>query len=114
MKHGLKKLEWIALSDLLMLPVYLYAYGTLEMLFWIALILYDSQMLKQLTKADLVSLFDPPHALDTKRMSLFGLFYAIALGIVAFKNLKVAGILLVNELLMTLVAFINLSKEDKK
>lgn len=114
MKNLMKKAEWLALADVLMLPVFLYAYGRLELLFWIVLILYDSYVLKEVDQKDLRSLLSTDASKSSKRVISFGICYAIALGIVAFKNWQVAVILLVNEVLMTIVAFVNLTKEDEK
>ena len=109
-----RSLQFWAIMDIVMLPVFLYTYGILEVLFWIILILYDSFTLSHMDMKQLLRSMSQPQNAQQRHLLIYSLCYVVALGVVAFKNFNVAGVLLGNELLMTLVAFINMTKEDKK
>lgn len=113
--NDIKKLEKLAALEILCLPLYLYAYETLEAFFWILLILVDGYELKQLDlKLVLHAAMQTVEDQSTRVLTILSIGYACALGIVAYKNLALAGILIVNELLLMLAAFANVKNKDKK
>ena len=109
----INKMEQIAALEILCLPIFLYAYDTLEALFWILLILVDSYELKQIdVKAVMIRMEE-----ESKKpgiMVVLTIGYACGIGVLAFKNLPLAIILVLNELLMSLAAFVNTMNQDKK
>lgn len=113
--NDIKKLEKLALLEIVCLPLYLYAYETSEALFWILLILVDGYELKQLDlKSVLHAAMQTVEDQSTRILMILSIGYACALGIVAYKNLALAGVLIINELLLMLAAFANVKNKDKK
>lgn len=110
------KIIKIAVFDILYLPVYLYTYELLPVLFWIFLIFVDSYEIKQIDAHQMIQSLDQAELLDpaNKKMIILTIGYAIGVGIIAFKNLAVAGILIVNEMLLSLVSIVNMNHEDNK
>lgn len=110
------KIIKIAVFDILCLPLYLYTYELLPVLFWILLILIDSYEIKQIDTHQLIQSLNQAELLDpaNKKMIILTIGYAIGVGIIAFKNFAVAGILIVNEMLLSLVSFVNMNHGEKK
>lgn len=110
----MKKMQQLAVMEILCLPLYLYAYEALEAAFWILLILIDSYELKQLDFKLIMNTAMKPQDQQPKALLILSLGYILALGVVAFKNFALAGILIANELLLMLAALANVKNKDKK
>lgn len=111
--NEMKQLEQMAVLEILCLPLYLYTYDILPAAFWILLILMDSYELKQLDLSSLLNQIETQEK-TSKLGIILTIGYACGLGVVAFKNIALAGILIVNELLITLASFVNLKNKDEK
>lgn len=108
-----EKIIKMSIFDILCLPVFLYTYELLPVLFWIVLILVDSYEIKEIDIKGIIGTLDDIQKTD-KRIMILSVGYMIGIGIIAFKNFALAGILIINELLVCLVSIVNLNNNENK
>lgn len=103
------------LLELVLMPALLYTYRDGGMLYWMVLILLDDAILKY---QDLKGLFVLLRG-DTKKAQARTLFVleccmVVGIAIIAWKNWKVAGILIINDLILDFIGIFGHYNEKKK
>lgn len=104
-----------ATVEVLALPIFRMVYmPENELLFWIVLLLLDSFMLKRLPFFEMLKLYgDPQYKKEQKQLLVVQVLFLVGLVIIAFHSLKLAGMLLLNDLIIEFLSFISAMNEKK-
>lgn len=105
MKPVCIKAEFSLILYLVSLPILMYCYGEGNAFFWIILAYVDGVALYMIDYINLVkAMKDPTCTNQLKRLKIYMVAETVFIFIIAFKNLQLAFILIMNELLMALLS----------
>lgn len=105
MKKSLRDAEIVSMLEIALLPVFLYTYTPNKLIFWILIISFDSFALKKLDVEGLLPMMTSKEEMKKGRLLQFlEISYIACLGVIAFKNLELAGYLLVNDIVISFLA----------
>lgn len=105
MKKSLRDAEIVSMLEIALLPVFLYTYTPNKLIFWILILSFDSFALKKLDVEGLLPMMTSREEMKKGRLFQFlEISYIACLGVMAFKNLELAGYLLVNDIVISFLA----------
>lgn len=103
MKQVLIRSEFMAIIYLLSLPVYLYSYSQGNIFFWILLVYIDLMQWYLLDVPHiLLAMKDPLYKSLFSRLRIYVMAGSAFLVIIAFKNIELAMILVINDMMVSL------------
>lgn len=87
------------------MPLLLYAYG-FEFVFYLLLFSVDAYMLKNIDVVELVKIsLGEEYKKESNQVMFYECMIIVCLVIIAFKSLELAGILLLNDIILDVVSF---------
>lgn len=101
--------------EILSLPVFRFVGGSSNgLFFWIVLILMDSFLLRHLSFFGLLKMQrDPHYKKEKKQLFVLQILFIIGLCILVFSSWQLAGILLLNDIVVDVLSFMIAMKEKK-
>ncbi len=84
--------------ELLCMPLFLYTYTPDLLFFWILLILMDSYIIKHQHIIEVMKNIEAVSKKNQRTLHILSFGIVIAIVIIAFKNIKLAGYLLLNDI----------------
>lgn len=95
-----------SIVELLCMPLFLYTYTPNLLFFWILLILMDSYILKHQHIIKVMKNIEDISKKDQRTIHILSFGILIAIVIIAFKNIKLAGYLLLNDIALDGISFL--------
>ncbi len=86
--------------ELICMPLFLYTYTPDLLCFWIILILMDSYILKHVHFIEFTKQIDKISKRDQNTLHALSFGILLAMIVIAFKNIKLAGYLLLNDIII--------------
>lgn len=115
MKDIIKRAERACLLEIIAIPVFLWTYSPDKVIFWILLILLDSYLMKEFDVISTIKLIATSNVKPyMKRLAILQIGFMLCLVVVAFKNLPLAGYLLLNDLVIDFASFFFHMKSQEK
>lgn len=102
--------------EILCLPLFysLYEPEYLRFFFWVLLFALDSFMLKRLPFFELMKLYTQEgYKKERRQIIIMEVIFFVGLVILAFKNISLAGIVLLNDVIVDFLCFITAMNEKK-
>lgn len=100
--------------EILTLPIFWWIGVTEGVLFWVVLLLLDSFLLKRMPFfAYLHIMVEPNYKKERNTLYIMSSIFFVGLAIIAFRSLPLAGALLLNDIVVDFLAFMNAMNEKK-